>query len=143
MTILSLFSAFCTVAALATSEVEALPSTQQAPTVATKNGSYYGIYSSSFDQDFFLGMPFAQPPVGDLRFANPVPLNSSWSGTRNATEYGFWCPGYYNDDGYVPNEDCLTINVIRPAGYENQSLPVATWIFGGGFFAVSTSKNPD
>ena len=117
----------------------ALPSGQQAPTVSIKNGTYYGTHSSKFDQDFFLGMPFAQPPVGEFRFKNPVPLNTSWTGTRNATEYGYWCYGQFNDPGYNPSEDCLTINVVRPSGYEGQQLPVAAWIYGGGFFAVRKS----
>ena len=86
-------------------------------------------------------MPFAQPPVGDLRFANPVPLfNESWEGERNATEYGYWCYGQNNDAGYNPSEDCLTINVIRPSGYEEQLLPVAAWIYGGGFYAGGSAN---
>jgi hypothetical protein len=118
----------------------AFPSNQQAPTITVKNGSYYGTYSESFDQEYFLGMPFAQPPLGDLRFRNPVPLNTSWTGSRNATSYGKWCYGQFNDEQYDPSEDCLTINVVRPAGYEGQPLPVAAWIYGGGFFAVGSNR---
>src|SRR5450432_1208329 len=67
------------------------------PTVTIRNGSYYGIHSSQYKQDFFLGIPFAQPPVGDLRLQLPASLNTSWAGLRNATEYGPACFGYGED----------------------------------------------
>lgn len=121
----------------------ASPAVAQTPTVAIKNGSYYGAYSSAFDQDLFLGMPFAQPPVGQLRFKNPRSLNTSWTGVRNATQYGYWCYGTFNDPGYNPSEDCLTINVVRPSGFEGQALPVAAWIYGGGYFAVCIASRLD
>src|SRR4051794_37087853 len=58
-----------------------------APTAQVKNGTYVGRYSPEYDQDFFLGIPYAQPPVGTLRFRDPVPLNASWSEARPATAY--------------------------------------------------------
>ncbi|KAF4315054.1 hypothetical protein BBO99_00005859 [Phytophthora kernoviae] len=107
------------------------------PTVTTKNGSYYGVYQPTFDQDMFLGMPYAQPPVGNLRFRNPEPLNTTWSDAKNATEYSPMCYGYGSDHwvlGNVISEDCLTINVVRPSGIsQDTKLPVGFWIHGGGF----------
>lgn len=64
------------------------------PTATTLNGTYAGRYVPEYDQDFFLGMLFAQPPVGALRFANPQSLNTSFSGIRDATEYSVECVGY-------------------------------------------------
>ncbi|POM57384.1 Triacylglycerol Lipase, partial [Phytophthora palmivora] len=108
------------------------------PTVTIKNGSYYGVYQETYDQDLFLGMPYAQPPVGDLRFRNPESLNTTWSEAKNATEYSPECYGYGSDQwvlGNVVSEDCLTINVVRPSGVsKGADLPVGVWIHGGGFY---------
>ena len=57
------------------------------PTAQIKNGTYTGVHSAEYNQDFFLGMPYAQPPVGDLRFRNPASLNESWSDSRDAMQY--------------------------------------------------------
>jgi hypothetical protein len=64
------------------------------PVATTKNGSFAGLYSSEYNQDFFLGVPYAQPPVGGLRFKIPQSLNSTWTGTKNAQEYSPECVGY-------------------------------------------------
>lgn len=58
---------------------------KQPPEAAVENGTYVGIHNSHYNVDYFLGIPFAQPPVGDLRLAPPAPLNRSF-GVRNATE---------------------------------------------------------
>lgn len=58
-----------------------------APSASTKNGTYLGKTNVHYNQDEFLGIPYAQPPVGDLRFRGPASLNESWSEERNATEY--------------------------------------------------------
>ncbi|KAL7654751.1 hypothetical protein ACMYSQ_006746 [Aspergillus niger] len=99
------------------------------PVAQTKNGSYYGVYMSQYNEDYFLGIPFAKPPLAHLRWANPESLNESWSGLRPATGYAMECIGYGSDQkGYLQSEDCLYLNVVRPAGYDNASLPVLIWI---------------
>lgn len=65
-----------------------------APAIKVRNGTYTGVHSEEFNQDFFLGIPYAQQPVGNLRFRVPQSLNETWDGERNATEFGAACPGY-------------------------------------------------
>jgi carboxylesterase type B len=123
---------FSTVAFVAAATAAtAFPSFRRAasgPTVTVKNGTINGVHSSSYNQDFFLGIPYAQPPVDELRFRNPQSLNSTFSSTLEATQYAPECVGYGGDQiGYPVSEDCLVLNVIRPSGYEGQNLPVGVW----------------
>ena len=65
-----------------------------APRLIIKNGTLVGVHSLGYDQDFFLGVPYSQPPVGDLRFRNPQPINESWGGERAAQKLPPACVGY-------------------------------------------------
>lgn len=64
------------------------------PQVVVQQGAYEGIYVAGYNQDLFLGIPYAQPPIGDLRFQNPEPLDTTFDEVRNATEYANSCVGY-------------------------------------------------
>ena len=79
-----------------------------APSVTVTNGTLVGRYVPEWQQDQFLGIPYAIPPVGPLRFAWPQSLNSSFIGTRNATQYGYSCMQYGTN--FSLSEDCLTLN---------------------------------
>lgn len=86
----------------------------------------------------FLGIPYAQPPVGDLRFQEPSPT-LPWDGVRDALEYGP-TPWRSHDssgipDMVVPGDETLNLNVFTPRpGDSGAELPVLVWIHGGGYF---------
>ena len=85
----------------------------------------------------FKGIPFAQPPVGELRWKPPQPV-AKWQGVRDAVGYGADCmqlpfPSDAAPLGMKPAEDCLYLNVWRPAHAAGKKLPVLVWIYGGGF----------
>lgn len=64
------------------------------PSASSLNGTYLGIHNSYYGVDAFLGIPYAQPPLSALRYRAPQPLNSSWTGAKNATKFGDQCVGY-------------------------------------------------
>ena len=94
----------------------------------------------------FRGVPYAEAPVGQLRFRAPVPKHP-WKGVRDAVEFGPICPqpdptsGFYGREFYtdpsfpVPaqNEDCLYLNIWAPLAKKPGGYPVAFWIHGGAF----------
>ena len=85
----------------------------------------------------FKGIPFAAPPVGELRWRAPKPA-AKWSGVRPAREYGHDCMqepfgGDAAPLGTPPDEDCLVVNVWTPKERAAARLPVMVWIYGGGF----------
>ncbi|KAF3915364.1 Cholinesterase [Arthrobotrys entomopaga] len=104
------------------------------PSAQARNGTIYGIYSPEHHQDYFLGIPYAQPPVGNLRFRPPQSLNKKT--TVHANAYGNWCWGPAGTTDFPTQsmaEDCLTLNIVRPANTKpGAKLPVAFWIHGGG-----------
>lgn len=88
----------------------------------------------------FKGIPYARPPVGDLRWTSPIPP-AKWT-ARNATQFGYSCwNNLVGGPRYTPyNEDCLTINVWTGASQTTEKRPVMVWIYGGGFQFGATAN---
>jgi para-nitrobenzyl esterase len=120
------------VVAAAAAALLAAPATAQAshgPVVPTDKGPVQGKNAEGIDQ--FLGIPYAAPPTGALRWAAPQPM-PRWHGIRQATSYGGRCAQLANGNGpRVDNEDCLYLNVYTPRGHA-RGLPVLFMIHGGG-----------
>lgn len=81
----------------------------------------------------FKAIPYAAPPVGPRRFAEPGPV-SSWTGIRDATGSGVECPQPGTESDLAQNEDCLVLNVATPRHIQGKA-PVLVWIHGGAFVA--------
>ncbi|XP_047112051.1 juvenile hormone esterase-like [Schistocerca piceifrons] len=91
------------------------------------------VYNTSYTA--FLGIPYAKPPVGDLRFQPPQPA-TGWEGVRDATQYGSDCVQNTGEG----SEDCLYLNVYVPGvPQEGSGLPVLFYVHGGGFIKGSGS----
>jgi para-nitrobenzyl esterase len=91
---------------------------------------------------FFRGVPYAQPPTGDLRWKAPVAVEP-WKETRDATQWGNRCPqgeSTLSSPGPM-NEDCLYLNVLTPATKPTERLPVMVFFHGGGL-TVGTGNSP-
>jgi len=132
------FAAIALAASAATGEEH-----HRGPVVETSDGRVRGVSSSGIDR--FLGIPYAAPPVGDLRWRPPQP-HGRWRGVRDATAFANHCPQVASPFG-LPSvtEDCLYLNVFRPArhgeddgeeddgGHQGRERrrPVMVWIHGG------------
>lgn len=113
------------------------------PTVQLGNTTVSGIAKPGLSQEYFLGIPFAEAPAGNLRFAPPVLKLSLGNTTFDASAFGPECPqfGVAVSPGMDISEDCLSVNVMRPAGIDaSNQVPVLVWIFGGGFISEYNSS---
>jgi carboxylesterase type B len=132
----------------------ALHSAQFPQTVKIDTGLVSGVPSQDSAVVSFKGIPFAAPPVGDLRWKPPVPP-APWTGVLRADHYGASCvqpllpdessagKSPYSAEFFVRgqlSEDCLYLNIWTPAHSAGQHLPVMVYFYGGGFFQGSASE---
>lgn len=110
--------------------------------VKTANGILEGTFESGIR--IFKGVPFAQPPVGELRWKEPQPVKS-WTGVRKADKFGpramqrpLFSDMNFRSDGV--SEDCLYLNIWTPATTSTQKLPVLVYFYGGGLVAGDGSE---
>jgi para-nitrobenzyl esterase len=111
------------------------------PVVATADGTVRGQAVAATDE--FLGIPYAAPPVGALRWQPPRPP-APWPGIRAATSYAPHCPQPSSTFGQAStSEDCLYLNVFTPAANKARNLPVLVWVHGGSLrTGESNDYNP-
>lgn len=114
---------------------EAMSAESAAVELVTPSGPIAGLMNDGIE--IYKGIPFAKPPVGELRFAPPKDV-VPWSETLDCTEYGDIAVQRNAPYGLSMSEDCLTLNVWTPArGNGAESLPVYVFIHGGGMRRVA------
>ena len=112
--------------------------------VQTANGIVEGRGKQRSGVRIFRGIPFAQPPTGELRWRAPQPLQN-WKGVRQAVDFGPRCmqAPIFDDMRFRSNgmsEDCLYLNVWTPAQSNRQRFPVLVYFYGGGFVTGDSSE---
>ena len=121
--------------------------------VETKLGKIQGLPAADPRITSFKGIPFAKPPVGNLRFHAPVPVEK-WDGVLKAFDFGpisvqptpnydpndLYCREWSVDENIAMSEDSLYLNVWTPAKKADEKLPVYIWIYGGGFQTGFTAE---
>lgn len=111
-------------------------SANESTVVKTDTGYVSGL--SQGQVRVYLGIPFAAPPDGNLRWRPPAPVQP-WSGVKETKEYAAACPQPGSVAPLNMSEDCLYLNIWTPAQHADENLPVMVFFYGGGFKEVAGS----
>lgn len=110
----------------------------------TENGVIEGTYDTESGLQVFLGVPFAKPPLGELRWKAPQPMDN-WNGVLQTKKFGsrpvqgrIFSDMVFRSEGM--NEDCLYLNIWTPAKTNSSGLPVLLYFYGGGYVAGDASE---
>ncbi|KAJ7650794.1 alpha/beta-hydrolase [Roridomyces roridus] len=107
--------------------------------VSLTAGTFRGVPAVNGVQKW-IGIPYATPPLGSLRFKAPVPITKALNGVQNASQFGNACPQPAGNLGAPIAEDCLFLNVFRPQNVTAGSkVPVLVWIHGGQYISGAAS----
>lgn len=116
----------------------------QTPTLSIEGGKVKGVMTENSQAVVYKGIPYAAPPVGELRWKKPQPVKP-WSGVKTCDRFGavslqnkqpkggFYWKEFYQDEKLDYSEDCLYLNVWTPKNIKNKHYPVMVWIHGGAY----------
>jgi para-nitrobenzyl esterase len=113
-----------------------MPQNVDPTTVRTDHGIVRGTVANGVLS--WKGIPYAAPPIGELRWRVPQPAKA-WTDVRDASRFG---PACMQTNDIPKSEDCLTLNVWRPAKAQSTPLPVMIWIYGGAMVLGNTAQYP-
>jgi para-nitrobenzyl esterase len=121
-------------------QASAVAQAAMADPVRTESGLVSGVLAADPSVTAYKGIPFAAPPVGELRWRAPQPPKP-WQGVRKADQFGPNCPQVQPGGAKtLMSEDCLSLNVWTGAASSSEHRPVFVWIYGGGFTGGSGSS---
>ncbi|XP_043289142.1 juvenile hormone esterase-like [Venturia canescens] len=116
---------------------------RDSPMVTTNYGTVRGKWMTSarnVSVAAYLGIPYAEPPIGELRFQSPRAWTQNWTNIRDATEDGPMCVHLTADKNILGSENCLHLNIFVPMTVIEPRLPVLVFVHGGAFISGSNNS---
>jgi para-nitrobenzyl esterase len=118
-------------------QVEEVACTSDNPTIDSSTGCVVGLQQGTLS--YFLGIPYAEPPIGSLRWKRTVP-HANWDEPFAANNLSAFCT-QFTESGIIGSEDCLTLNIFRPKTLPEEPLPIMFYTHGGSYIAGAGSSD--